>query len=73
LPAGSAVDHRLPVLLGVSAAVLLIQGLSVLAGSFSAERAPKRPVEIIAGLLFLGFAAWSWRPSDAALHAAAPS
>ena len=65
--------RRLPVLLGVSTAVLLIQGLSVVAGSFIADRVPKRPVEIVAGLLFLGFAAWSLRSSDETAHEVAPS
>jgi len=53
--------RRLPVLLGVSAAVLLMQALSVVAGSFIADHVPRRPVELVAGVLFLGFAVWTLR------------
>lgn len=58
--------RRLPVLLGVSLAVLVMQAVSVLAGGLIADRVPRRPVEIVAGVLFLAFAGWSLRaePDD---------
>ncbi|MEO6713046.1 MAG: TMEM165/GDT1 family protein [Mycobacteriales bacterium] len=53
--------RRLPVLFGVSLAILLMQALSVVAGSLIADRVPQRPAEIVAGVLFLAFAAWTLR------------
>jgi putative Ca2+/H+ antiporter (TMEM165/GDT1 family) len=52
---------KLPVLLGVSLAVLFMQALSVVAGGFIADHVPRRPVEIVAGILFLAFAVWTLR------------
>jgi putative Ca2+/H+ antiporter (TMEM165/GDT1 family) len=67
--------RRWPVLVGVSCAVLVMQGLSVVAGSVIADHVPRRPVEIGAGLLFLAFGAWSLRadPDDGDEHGPAPT
>jgi Ca2+/H+ antiporter, TMEM165/GDT1 family len=50
----------LPVLAGVAGAALFIQGISVLVGSAVAAAVPERGATIVAGLLFVGFAAWTW-------------
>jgi putative Ca2+/H+ antiporter (TMEM165/GDT1 family) len=54
--------RRLPVFIGVSTAAVFMQALSVVAGSLIADYVPRRPVEIVAGVLFLGFAGWSLLP-----------
>lgn len=60
--------QRLPVFFGVSSAAVLMQGLSVIAGSFIADHVPRRPVELAAGSLFLIFAAWTLRPVNSKAH-----
>lgn len=46
---------------GLAAVVLVLQGLAVVAGRLLGEVVPDRVLGIASGLLFLAFAAWSWR------------
>ncbi len=52
------------VLLALTAAIAVLQTLSVTAGALVAEAVPERAVAIAAGVLFLGFAVWTWRAGD---------
>ena len=54
----------LRVLLALTAAIAVLQTLSVTAGALVAEAVPDRAIAIAAGLLFLGFAVWTWRTCD---------
>jgi Ca2+/H+ antiporter, TMEM165/GDT1 family len=54
----------LRVLLALTAAIAVLQTLSVTAGALVAEAVPDRAIAIAAGLLFLGFAVWTWRSDD---------
>jgi Ca2+/H+ antiporter, TMEM165/GDT1 family len=51
----------LKVLAVLGAAIALLQTLSVTAGALISEAVPERATEAGAGLLFLGFAVWTWR------------
>lgn len=63
----------LPVLAGVTLATAVLMGLSVVVGAVAGDALPDRPVEIAAGLVFLGFAVWTFldrddeEPDDAAV------
>jgi putative Ca2+/H+ antiporter (TMEM165/GDT1 family) len=52
------------VLRALPAAIAVLQTLSVTAGALVAEAVPDRAVAVAAGLLFLGFAVWTWRAAD---------
>ena len=52
------------VLLALGAAIALLQTLSVTAGALVSEVVPERAIAVGAGLLFLGFAVWTWRSAD---------
>ena len=52
------------VLLALGAAIALLQTLSVTAGALIGEAVPERAIAAGAGLLFLGFAWWTWRGAD---------
>jgi len=52
------------VLAALGAAIALLQTLSVTAGALVSEAVPDVAIAIGAGLLFLGFAVWTWRSSD---------
>lgn len=52
------------VIAALGATILVLQTLSVTAGAVISELVPDRAVAIAAGLLFLGFAAWTWRSTD---------
>ena len=52
------------VLLALGAAIVLLQTLSVTAGSLLSEALPERAIAVGAGVLFLGFAVWTWRSAD---------
>ena len=65
--------RRLHVLVGVSLAALFMQALSVVAGGLIADNVPRRPVEIVAGVLFLAFAVWTLRPGDEDDHQVTPA
>ncbi|MGH9084775.1 MAG: TMEM165/GDT1 family protein [Acidimicrobiales bacterium] len=48
----------------LGAAIVLLQTLSVTAGAVVNRTVPDRAIAIGAGLLFLGFAAWTWRAAS---------
>lgn len=52
------------VLLALGTAIVVLQTLSVTAGSLLSEALPERAIAVGAGLLFLGFAVWTWRAAD---------
>ena len=52
------------VLLALGAAIVVLQTISVTAGALLSRVVPDRALAIGAGLLFLGFAVWTWRSSD---------
>ncbi len=52
------------VLAGIAVATLVLQGLAVLVGSFVGDRLPTRPIQVVAGLAFLGFAVWTLLDRD---------
>ena len=51
----------LKVLAVLGVAIAILQTLSVTAGALISEAVPERAIAAGAGLLFLGFAAWTWR------------
>jgi Ca2+/H+ antiporter, TMEM165/GDT1 family len=60
-----AARHRpLPVLVGLALAQAAAQGLAVLVGGLLGATLPTTAISIGAGLLFLGFAAWTLRAAD---------
>lgn len=50
-----------PILIGITIATALVHGFSVLLGAAIGSRIPTDAVTIVAGVAFLGFAAWTWR------------
>jgi putative Ca2+/H+ antiporter (TMEM165/GDT1 family) len=52
------------VLAALGAAILLLQTLSVTVGSLLSRALPERAIATGAGLLFVGFAVWTWRTRD---------
>lgn len=52
------------VLAALGAAIVVLQTLSVSAGALISEVVPDRAIAVGAGLLFLGFAVWTWRSAD---------
>jgi putative Ca2+/H+ antiporter (TMEM165/GDT1 family) len=52
------------VLAALGAAILVLQTLSVTAGALVSEAVPDRAIALGAGVLFLGFAVWTWRSAD---------
>jgi putative Ca2+/H+ antiporter (TMEM165/GDT1 family) len=61
-----AAQHKAArVLLALGAAILVLQTLSVTAGALLSRAVPDRAIAVGAGLLFLGFAVWTWRSRDA--------
>lgn len=52
------------VLLALGASIAVLQTLSVTAGALISEAVPDRAIALGAGLLFLGFAVWTWRSAD---------
>ena len=60
-----AARYRWPkVLLGVSLATGALMGLSVTIGALASGFLPRRSLQIVAGLAFLGFAVWTLRGDD---------
>ncbi len=51
----------LPVLVGITVATAVVHAASVLAGALLAGALPTRAITLVAGLAFLGFAAWTLR------------
>ncbi|MBS9535218.1 TMEM165/GDT1 family protein [Mycobacterium sp. M1] len=57
-----ALRHRWWVVLsGVGIGAFFVHGISVLAGHFLGMTLPERPIAAVAGVAFIGFAAWTWR------------
>jgi len=52
------------VLLALGVAIALLQTLSVTVGALLSRAVPDRAIAIGAGVLFLGFAVWTWRTAD---------
>ena len=52
------------VLLALTGAIAVLQTISVTLGALVSKALPDRAVSIGAGLLFLGFAVWTWRSAD---------
>ena len=52
------------VLTVLGAAIAVLQTLSVTAGALISRAVPDRAIATGAGLLFLGFAVWTWRSAD---------
>ena len=52
------------VLLALGAAIAVLQTISVTAGALLSRLVPDEALAIGAGLLFLGFAVWTWRTAD---------
>lgn len=65
-----------PVLIGVTIAVLALQLLATIVGRAAGAMVPERLIAIVAGLLFIGFGVWTWRDSgddDEGQEAKSPS
>ena len=52
------------VLGALGAAIVVLQALSVTAGAVVSRTVPDRVIAVGAGLLFLGFAVWTWRAAS---------
>ena len=52
------------VMLALGVAIALLQTISVTLGALVGRALPDRAVAISAGVLFLGFAVWTWRTAD---------
>lgn len=62
-----ALRHRWWVVLGgVAIAAFAIHGISVTVGHFLGLTLPARPIAAVAGIAFIGFAAWTWREGASA-------
>jgi putative Ca2+/H+ antiporter (TMEM165/GDT1 family) len=53
-----------PTLAGLLATIALLQAIAVGAGSLVAQAVSERTLGIASGLLFVGFAAWTWWSTD---------
>ena len=53
-----------PTMLGIFSATLLVHAGSVLLGRLAAAALPVGPINIVAGLAYLGFAAWTLRGDE---------
>ena len=51
----------MPVLVGITVATAVVHAFSVLVGAVLGEAIPTRAISVVAGLAFLGFAAWTLR------------
>jgi putative Ca2+/H+ antiporter (TMEM165/GDT1 family) len=61
-----AAQHRAArVLVALIATIAVLQTLSVTAGALISRALPDRAIAVAAGVLFLGFAAWTWRGRNA--------
>ena len=62
-----ALRHRWWVVLsGVAIAACAVHGISVTVGHLLGVTLPQRPIAAVAGIAFIGFAAWTWREGAAA-------
>ena len=53
--------RAVPILVGIAIATAVVHAVSVLAGALLAVSLPTHVPNVVAGLAFLGFAAWTWR------------
>ena len=53
--------RALPVLIGIGLATLLVHLGSVAIGAALGSLLPNRPIKLLGGIAFLGFAAWTFR------------
>ncbi|MEB3023794.1 TMEM165/GDT1 family protein [[Mycobacterium] crassicus] len=60
------------VLSGVGIAAFAVHGISVTVGHFLGLTLPARPIAAVAGVAFLGFAAWTWREGNTGAGGDAP-
>jgi putative Ca2+/H+ antiporter (TMEM165/GDT1 family) len=57
-----AAQHKAArVLVALVAAIAVLQTLSVTVGAVLSRALPDRAIAVVAGVLFLGFAVWTWR------------
>jgi putative Ca2+/H+ antiporter (TMEM165/GDT1 family) len=54
----------LPILVGITVATALVHGFSVAIGALVGHALPTRAITIVAGIAFLGFAAWTLRGDE---------
>jgi putative Ca2+/H+ antiporter (TMEM165/GDT1 family) len=54
----------LPILVGITAATAVVHAFSVLIGAVVGAALPTRAINVVAGLAFLGFAAWTLRGDE---------
>ena len=54
----------LPILVGITLATALVHAFSVAAGAVLGVALPERAIQIVAGLAFFGFAAWTLRGDE---------
>lgn len=57
----SARYRALPILVGITIATAAVHAVSVFVGAVLAVSLPTDAINVVAGLAFLGFAAWTWR------------
>jgi putative Ca2+/H+ antiporter (TMEM165/GDT1 family) len=53
-----------PVLIGLMLATAALMALSTAVGALAGDVLPERPLQVVAGVVFLGFAAWTLRDDD---------
>jgi Ca2+/H+ antiporter, TMEM165/GDT1 family len=56
----------LPILIGITIATSIVHAISVGVGAVLGAQLPTRAITIVAGVAFLGFAAWTWRGDELA-------
>ena len=56
--------RTLPILIGITIATAAVHAVSVLIGAVVSVSLPTRPITFVAGLAFLGFAAWTLRGDE---------
>ena len=54
----------LPILIGITIATALVHAVSVFVGAMLGARIPTHTISIIAGIAFLGFAAWTFKGDE---------
>ena len=60
-----AARHRAAVVLaGIAAAAATMLGIAVVVGTIAGQALPQQPVQVVAGLLFVGFGIWTLREDD---------
>ncbi len=53
--------RTVPVLAGITVATALVHGASVVVGALIGTQLPTDAINVVAGLAFFAFAAWTWR------------